>query len=179
MGFSNPPGEVSTLTVICTAGGGGGGLDAGGILTVESNDPAEFFQPDRLDSLRTDPVDRHPMLSKGLECVTHSLFQTKSYQLPSRGESVFTKTGSLNRRTTTNLKYFSTSKGSNSDNTDENFIKNNERQATQVDNAVMQVSSPNRRSSGAPFKGRRVYYFIVSPERLTYRAVLYDNITIF
>ena len=27
----------------------------------------------------------------------HSLFQTKSYQLPSRGESVFTKTGGLNQ----------------------------------------------------------------------------------
>ena len=95
MDFSNPPGEVSTLTVICTAWGGGGGRDAGGILAVKSNDPAEFFQPDRLDSLRADPVGRHPMLSKGLECVTHSLFQTKSYQLPSRGESVFTKTGGL------------------------------------------------------------------------------------
>ena len=52
---------------------------------------------ERFDSLHADPVDRHPMLSKGLECVTHSLFQTKSYQLPSCGESVFTKTGGLNR----------------------------------------------------------------------------------
>ena len=59
--------------------------------------PLDEFFPNR--SIGFTPVDRHPMLSKGLECVPHSLFQTTSYQLPSRGESVFTKTGGLNRRT--------------------------------------------------------------------------------
>ena len=78
------------------------------------------------------------MLSKGLERVIHNLFQTKSYQLPSRGESVFTKAGGLNQRdddeqqqhfevlpaTTTSARTF------NANDTD------NERQATLLDDAV-------------------------------------------
>ena len=44
VGFSNQPGGDSTFDITCAGVRAGEGRDAGGILAVDSNDPAEFFK---------------------------------------------------------------------------------------------------------------------------------------